>query len=107
MRKSKLTFDEILKAEQASDARHQSRKQGFAKMHERDQAMQTLSNGVTMLWYVDRELNKQEGTISIDGKDTEITVYPPQIPEDSFALVIEGRKHIFNTEEFRKWLRWA
>lgn len=100
-------MDEILAAEKASDDRKRSRMQGFNKMHERDQAVQVLSNGVTMLWHVPKHLNEAKDTIDIDGKEVEITTYPPSIPEDSFALVMGGKKYLFDLEEFKTWLRWA
>lgn len=100
-------MDEILAAEKASDDRKRSRMQGFNKMHERDQAVQVLSNGVTMLWHVPKHLNAAVGTYNINGEEVEITTYPPNIPEDSFALVMGSKKYVFNLEEFKTWLRWA
>ncbi len=107
MKKTKLTHEEILEAEKFQDNRKRTRAIGFQKMHERDQAVATLSNGAQMLWHVDKELNRQVGTMFINGKTVEIVTYPPNIPEDSFGLVIDGKTHIFNTEEFRRWLRWC
>lgn len=96
MRKTDLTFDEIQAAEQASEDRRQSRKQGFAKMYERDAVMKRLSNGAVMLWHVDPELVKcPAGGVW------------PNIPEDKFLLVIDGKEHYFDLHEFRRWLRWA
>ncbi len=86
MRNVKLTQDEVLAAEEASANRHASRAQGFAKMHERDKAVQLLSNNALMLWHV---------------------------PEDSFALDLRcpscrhKKRYMFNLAEFRRWLRWA
>lgn len=108
MKTEKLTFEEIQAAELAADNRRQSRASGFAKMHERDQSVQLLSNGATMIWYVDKEANKREGWYTNEkGKEVKVTTYPPQIPEDSFGLKIDGKIYVFNTEEFRKNLRWA
>lgn len=95
-RTSKLTFDEIQAAEQASEDRRASRAQGFKKMYERDQVMKVLSNGVRMLWHVDPELVK-----------TPPGGVWPEIPEHQFMLVIDGKEHRFDLDEFRKWLRWA
>lgn len=107
MRTSNITAEEIQAAEKASEDRRRSRSQGFDKMHERDRAYQQLSNGTTMLWHVNKELIKQEGTTEVGGKVVDVKIYPPTIPEDSFALVIEGKTHLFNLDEFRRWLRWA
>lgn len=108
MRNTNLTADEIFAAEKAADDRRRSRNQGFAKMHERDQAVQLLSNGATMLWHVNQEDNKNTSSFTReDGTVVEMVVYPPEIPEDSFGLLLDGKKYIFNLEEFRKWLRWA
>lgn len=96
MRHTQLTQEEILAAEKAAEERKQSRKQGFTKMYERDSVMRRLSNGVTMLWHVDPELVK-----------TPAGGVWPNIPEDKFMLLIDGKEHYFNTQEFKKWLRWA
>lgn len=94
MRKSTLTQEEVLAAEKAADNRRRSRKQGFDKMYERDQHWKRLSNGVVMLWYVHPDQRP-------------LGIAYENIPEDSFALVIDGKKYVFNLEEFRKWLRWG
>ena len=108
MRTTKLTADEIYAAEKAASDRRDSRNRGFAKMSERDQSVQVLSNGVTMLWHVNKELRKQEGEVIIGGVPVEVTTYRGlDIPEDSFALKIDGKIHMFNLEEFRRWLRWG
>jgi hypothetical protein len=96
MRKSTLTQEEIFAAEKAADDRRQSRNQGFIKMYERDSVMRHLSNGTTMLWHVDpKQVKMPPGGVW------------PNIPEDSFMLIVDGKEHLFNLEEFRKWLRWA
>lgn len=108
MKTSKLTFEEIQAAEEASENRRRSRSQGFKKMHERDKAVQLLSNGAVMLWYVPKELNKESSWYTNEeGKQVEIVVYPEKIPEDSFGLLLDGKKYIFDLAEFRKYLRWA
>lgn len=108
MRTSQITAEEIEAAERAAADRRDSRNRGFAKMHERDQAVKRLSNGVTMIWHVDRELGKQVSTYTNEaGEEVEVTLYPPNIPSDCFALEIEGKTHLFNLEEFRRWLRWG
>lgn len=95
-RKSKLTASEIEEAEKASEERRQSRNLGFQKMYERDAVSRTLSNGITMLWHVDPELVK----LPAGG-------LWPTIPEDKFMLLIDGKEHYFDLDEFRKSLRWA
>lgn len=81
----------------AADERRRTRKMGFDKMHERDQAWRRLSNGTTMLWHVPKDRHP----IGLLGP------VMPNVPEDKFALVINGKEILFDTEEFRKWLRWA
>jgi hypothetical protein len=96
MRLGDLKEDEMFAAEKAADDRKQSRKAGFNKMLERDSVMHRLSDGTVMLWSVDPKMVKLPagGTW-------------PNIPEDKFLLVVDGKEHYFDTEEFRKWLRWA
>lgn len=113
-RHSKLTFEEIQAAEEASDNRRRSRAQGFQKMHERDKAVQLLSNDALMLWHVPRDLMKAtESFVASDGSIYEVTTYPENIPQDSFGLELKCKdckkknRYIFNLEEFKKWLRWA
>lgn len=113
-RKSTLTFEEIQAAEEASDNRRRSRNQGFQKMHERDKATHLLSNDATMLWHVPRELGKEDSHyIDDDNKIVDITIYPPDIPDDSFGLDLKcsnckkRNRYIFNLDEFRKWIRWG
>lgn len=79
--------------ELAADERRLSRAAGYAKMDERDQGYQRLSNGTTMLWSVGRPLEDGEARRNV--------------PENMFALVIDGREHFFDTDEFRNSLRWA
>ena len=96
MLKRSLTADEMLTAEKAAEDRKQSRKLGFNKMLERDSVMHRLSNGVMMLWSVDpKQVKLQAGGTW------------PNIPEDKFMLVIDGKEHLFDTDEFSKWIRWA
>ncbi len=94
MRTSKLTAEEIYAAEKASDDRHRSRRQGFDKMYERDAMWHRLSNDVVMLWHVPKDRKPPDTIIE-------------NVPDDSFALVIDGKTHYFKLDEFRKWLRWA
>lgn len=114
MKKDNLTFEEIQAAEEASENRRRSRNEGFLKMHERDKAVQLMSNGATMLWHVPKELNKDSSWYrNDDGELTEIVVYAPDVPEDSFGLELTCKnckkhsRYIFDIHEFRKWLRWG
>ena len=96
MRLGSHTADEMFAAEKAADDRRQSRKAGFDKMLERDSVMHRLSNGAMMLWSVDpKQVKLQAGGTW------------PNIPEDKFMLVIDGKEHLFDTDEFKKWIRWA
>ncbi len=96
MRLGTHTSDEMFAAEKAADDRRKSRQTGFTKMLERDSVMHRLSDGTIMMWSVDPKMVKTPpgGTW-------------PNIPEDKFVLVIDGKEHYFNTDEFKKWLRWA
>lgn len=108
MRQHTQTFDEIQEAEEAAENRRRSRNQGFKKMHERDKGVQLLSNNAVMIWHVPKELNKEEFYFLDDtGQTVEIVVYPPDVPSDSFGLILDGKRYIFNLDEFRRHLRWA
>lgn len=89
----KLTAAEILKAEEAAEQRRQNRANGFSLMKDRDMGSHRLSNGVLMNWHVP--------------KPKEGDYIWRHIPEDGFELEIDGKRILFNTEEFRRWLRWA
>lgn len=93
MKRTQLTGEEILKAEQAADARRKHRAGGFRLMKDRDAGSHRLSNGVLMNWHTP----KPEG-------ENWIWRY---IPEDSFELEVDGKRILFDTEEFKKWLRWT
>lgn len=93
MRKTKLSEEEVLAAEKAADDRKRNRANGFSLMNDRDRGFRTFDNGITMLWPTEREL--------IPG---EARTY---VPSESFVLVVDGRNYLFDTEDFRKTLRWA
>lgn len=90
MRKAPKSEQE--QAEIAAAERKDQRKSGFELMHVRDRGWGTMSNGVTMLWHVDEEKRPM--------------VYD-YVPDNHFALVVEGKKYLFDGEEFRRWLRWV
>lgn len=92
-RRTQLTGGEILEAEKAAEARKQQRGSGFRLMKDRDAGSHRLSNGVMMNWHTP----KPEG-------DNWIWRY---VPEDSFELEINGKRVLFNTDEFKRWIRWA
>lgn len=93
MRKSKQTFEEILAAEKAVDARKQSRKQGFAKMGERDAGMARLQNGQIIYWHALPPTHLE---------DNEFWTHP-NVPEGAFLLNHE----LYDVEDFRRALRWV
>lgn len=80
-------------------------------MKDRDFGCQKLSNGVTMLWRApDEEIEFPPGSTVGEGKyETPVKklIIPNGIPEGHFALEINGTKVFFDTDEFKKWLRWA
>lgn len=98
---------EALAAEKAVADRQQNRKLGYAKMKERDEGGVFLSNGVEMRWPVDREIGKSKQSITLNGKKHEVVSYPRAIPEGKFTLVLAGKEILFDTEEFRRSLRWV
>lgn len=112
-RVSKQSADEIYQMEIEADERRRNRNSGYAKMKERDAALMELSNGVTMFWHVPKHARAQTDKFEINGNEVEITTYAGiNVPEDSFVLGFrnkygETELHTFDTEEFRKWLRWA
>lgn len=97
MRASKLSIDEIVKAEKAKDDRQRSRAKGFSKMHERDEGMVRLSNGVLMMWPVPEPEYPDKGA----------HVYPRRVPEGMFVLKLGDESYLFDAEEFRRSLRWV
>lgn len=93
-----LTTDEILEAEKAKEARKNFRKGGLNGMKLRDQGSAKLSNGAMIMWPVQKpEFSDIGGPY----------VYPRAIQEGTFVLKIDGKEHVFDTEEFQRWLRWA
>jgi hypothetical protein len=97
LRHGKLSADEVLRAEKARDDRIRSRNKGFAKMHERDEGMALLNNGVLMLWPV----------VEPEASDKGVHVYPRRVPEGKFVLKIGEETRLFDAEEFRSFLRWV
>lgn len=98
MRRSKVSAEEILKAEKAKDDRQRSRKNGYSMMSQRDAGWSRLRdyNGgrsVVMQWHTDREL--EPGEIRAN------------IPDGKFTLLVNGELVAFDAEEFRRSLRWV
>lgn len=107
MRKTSQTAQDIFKAEKSKADRQRSRKQGFAKMKERDLGEKRLSNGVVIRWCV-----PQNWSEPIDVNGVEIcTNTGNKIPDGyfmfDFSQVKNPSKILFNAEEFQRWLRWA
>ena len=107
MRTAKLTADEIFEAEKAADARQRHRQKGYRKMDERDRGWTRLSNGIVMIWPTPPDELRERSTFTID--DEEVTIYGvhPSAPDGHFILEINGQQHLFEAEEFRRWLRWV
>ena len=89
MRRSKLRAQELEEAELAEHNRQQSRKDGLSMVEVRDRGWVRLSNGSVLEWPVDRELREGEAR--------------SRISRGSFKL--NGR--LYDSDEFRKWERWA
>lgn len=104
MRHSKLTAEEILKAEQAADDRRRSRAKGYKKMRERDAGGARLSNGVIIEWGRDNQVWETETS---DGKPITVVLAGSGIPEGMFRLTVGREVRLFNAEEFRRHLRWV
>lgn len=86
MRQSRLTSEEIIKAEQEADERKRSRANGYSLMKVRDRGYAELrtyysSPRAKMRWGVD--------------------------DSNFFELTIGKEKAVFDAEEFRKYLRWV
>lgn len=95
------TRDDILAAEKAVDDRITHRNRGYRlAKDERDVGWRRLDNGVVVLWHV----NKPE---IVDLDKGEVYLYPEDIPEGSFVLKVDGKRVMFDAEEFRRALRWA
>lgn len=94
MRKSNLTADDIWAAEKAADDRKRTRKTGLDMIPIRDQGATRLSNGVLFGWSV--PMDKREPGVAY-----------PHVPEGHFVLEIDGKRHLFNADEFAKWTRWV
>lgn len=92
-RQSKIKAEDALAAELAANDRKEKRKTGFDMMPIRDRGYKRLSNGVTILWPTDRELEDGE-TIT-------------RVPDGKFVLIVDGEYIPFDTDEFRQQLRWA
>lgn len=93
MRNSKITAQEVEAAEIAADERRRSRNNGFSLMSVRDRGWTRLNNGVVMLWPTDREPMPGEAITSV--------------PKGKFVLVINGKSHLFDADDFQKSLRWV
>lgn len=89
--------DDIAEAEKAKSERAYNRGRAFRIMELRDKGWAKLKNynggEVVMLWHVPGDL--EEGEVR--------TIIPP----DRFLLRIDNITLAFDTEEFKKWLRWA
>lgn len=90
---TKLTAADIQQAEQAQANRKQKRSQAFRVMHDRDRGWHRLSNGALIEWHTNTPLEEY--------------VPKTRIEPGTFLLTIEGKRAVFDVEEFRKWLRWV
>lgn len=97
MRKSTLSEQEI--AEFDEFQKQQTRASGVALIPVRDRGQATLSNGVTVLWHHPKRSHEE-----VDG----VTTYSkPQVPDNHFGIIVDGKKIVFNAEELMRHLRWA
>lgn len=90
--KPKLTGSDILEAEKAAAERQENRKSGYSMVHIRDQGGHRLENGTVIYWPVPNAENSFQSRPMRKG---------------TFILDIDGKKTVFDVEEFRKWIRWA
>lgn len=108
MRKSKISASEMEERELTEYNRLHKRGRALNLARVRDRGWVRLKNNVVMLWPVDKELGKTVSTITLeDGEKLTVTTYPPYVPDGHFTLEIDGKRHMFDTDEFRKFLRWA
>jgi hypothetical protein len=82
------------KQEIEASERRERRKGGYDLMHVRDRGWGKLDNGVVMSWHVEPE-KRYEG-ITYSG-----------IPDGYFVLHTGKDSHVFDKEDFMRWLRWA
>jgi hypothetical protein len=87
--------NEILNAEKAESDRRTGRNNGYGLMRERDRGWARLSNGALIQWHTPRP--------KITSELPDYYVFPPSIPPTMVA--IDGK--LYDTEDLRKWLRWA
>lgn len=90
MRQTTLSAGEV--AEMDETKNREQRSSGFALMGSRDSGAVKLSNGILMNWHVSKP-------------DTR---YPyRRIEPGTFILRINGKDHVFDADEFGKFLRWT
>ncbi len=90
MRTSKQKAIEL---EQQEGVRAEHRKSGLSLMEIRDRGWARLTNGTTILWPVDRELDENEARRFV--------------PEGHFIIDTGKEDFLFETDEVQKWIRWA
>lgn len=102
MIKTRLSEQEV--AELDETKQKESRKGGFKLMSVRDMGYHKLSNGITIFWHHPKR-ESQPGKLP-DGTEI-ITIASPKVPVGKFGLKIDSKVVVFDTEEFRKFLRWC
>ena len=88
-----MKAQEIEEIEKAEADRKTSRRNGLSLASIRDRGWIRLNNGALLEWNVDRELEEGEARRIV--------------PKGHFVLTDNNKSMLFNTEEFRKWLRWC
>lgn len=98
MRNTSLSSQEI--EELDSFNKQQTRKTGLDLIPVKERGFAQLSNGAKVYWHH----TTRDSEVSEDGI---VTVASPRVPDNHFGIEFNGELITFNSEELRKWLRWA
>ena len=98
MRKTSLSNQEIAELDEFNKG--QTRKSGLDLIPVKERGFARLSNGAKVYWHH----TPRDSEPSQDGI---VTVASPRVPDNHFGIEYKGELITFNSEELRRWLRWA
>jgi len=97
MRKTSLSNQEIAELDEFNKG--QTRKSGLDLIPVKERGFAQLSNGAKVYWHhTPRDSEEVNGIV---------TVATPRVPDNHFGIEFNGELITFNSEELRRWLRWA